>query len=174
MDQLRGLLQQYVGGDENAPQDPSQVEQHYDQVAQAAPKDALAQGISSAMRSDATPEFPQIISQLFGQSNNHQKAGILNRLLGSVNPGMISQVLSGAGLSDLAGALGGGQQPQVTPEQASQVPAPVAGQVAAHAQQQNPSIVDMASQFYSEHPQLVKSLGQKALSVVMGAIGNRV
>ena len=68
----------------------------------------------------------------------------------------------------LGGLLGG--QGQVTPQQASQVPPDAVQQLAAHAERANPSIVDAVSGFYSQHPDLVRSLGAGALALMMGAM----
>ncbi|HXA67004.1 MAG TPA: hypothetical protein VNV82_17735 [Bryobacteraceae bacterium] len=46
-------------------------------------------------------------------------------------------------------------------------------QLAEHAEKQNPSIVDQASQFYAQHPTLVKSLGVGVLALVMSHMSNR-
>ena len=50
---LGNLLKQFTGA--NA--DPAQAEQHFDQVAQTAPRGQLSQGLSQAFRSDQTPPF---------------------------------------------------------------------------------------------------------------------
>ena len=70
-----------------------------------------------------------------------------------------------AGLGGLAALLQKGGT--VTPEQAQEV-SPEAVQVLAQkASQTNPSIVDKASQFYAQHPALVKSIGAGALALLM-------
>ncbi|MEO8836055.1 MAG: hypothetical protein ABI364_04895, partial [Caldimonas sp.] len=56
----------------------------------------------------------------------------------------------------------------ITPEQASQVSPADAGAIAAHAEQQDGSIVDKAAAFYAQHPTLVKSLGASALAIILG------
>ncbi len=120
----------------------------------------LAHGLATAFRSDRTPPFSQMMSHLFGQSNSQQKAGLLNHLF-SVTPSSLA--------SDVLGKVrgGGGNQP-VTPEQAEKV----SPQDAEHAQQHDSSLVDKVSQFYSEHPGLVKTLGVGALAeTVSKAIG---
>src|SRR5262249_15258389 len=94
----------------------SRVEQDFDQVAQSSPHRTLAEGLSEAFRSNQTPPFPQMLGQLFASSNGDQKAGILNRLLGTFGS---SPAASGGALSGLLGMLGGDRQ--VSPETASQV-----------------------------------------------------
>jgi hypothetical protein len=165
LEQLGGLLRQYTGG---ANQPPPDVHDHFDQVAQNAPAGALAGGIASAFRSDQTPPFPQMVGQLFGQSNSAQQAGLLNTLLQSAGPGVLQQVLGGGGL---AGLLGGGGQ--VTPQQAAQIPPQAVQQIAAQAASQNPSVVDTVSNFYAQHPTLVKSLGAAAAAAVLGGLARQ-
>jgi hypothetical protein len=51
----------------------------------------------AAFNSDKTPAFGQMLSTLFNNSTGDQKAGMINRLLSSVSPGTLTQILSGAG-----------------------------------------------------------------------------
>ena len=166
MDQLSDVLKQYSGGTAQA---PSNVNEHFDQVAQAAPQSSVAEGLAAAFRSDQTPAFGQMVSGLFGQSNGEQKAGMLNQLLSSVGPGVLAQLAGGGAL---AGLLGGGAN-SITAQQAQQVSPEVVQQLAAHAEKADPSIVDRASAFYAQHPTLVKTLGGAALSIAMAKVAQR-
>ena len=65
-------------------------------------------------------------------------------------------------------ATTGTTTPRITPEQASQVSPADAGAIAAHAEKQDSSIIDMAAAFYAQHPTLVKSLGASALAIALG------
>ena len=168
MNQLGGLLQQYTGQG----QAPQSVHDDFDQVAQAAPQSAIAEGLAEAFRSDQTPPFGQMVAQLFGQSNGQQRAGILNTLIAAAGPTIAAQMLSRGGASGLAGILGGGQT-QVTPEQAAQVSPESVGEIATHAQQQDPSIIDQVSNIYAAHPTLVKTLGGAALAIALARIAQR-
>jgi hypothetical protein len=143
------------------------VEQDYSQVVQSAPRSHLASGLAEAFRSSETPPFGQMLGTLFGNSNGQQRAGILNKLLGAVGPG----VLASGGLSSLAGLLGGGNN--VTPEQANQIPPETVQQLAEHAEKQNPSIVDQAGEFYAQHPTLVKALGAGSLALIMSHLSQK-
>lgn len=170
MDQLGGLLQQYTGAGAHQ-QAPDQVNEHFDQFAQAAPQSAIADGLAAAFRSDQTPPFNQMLGQLFGQSNGQQRAGILNTLIGTLGPTIVSQVLSRQGSSGLAGLLGGGQT-EVPPDVAAQVSPQAVAELAAHAEQKDPSIIDTMSNFYAEHPTLVKGLGAAALAIAMSRLSS--
>jgi hypothetical protein len=159
---LGNLLQQYLGGG-NA--DASQAADDFDRVAQEAPRETVAQGVTQALRSDQTPPFPQMVGQMFSQGNPDQRAGMLNQLLGSIGPSLLSSVAGGA----LGHLFGGGQaQAQVTPEQASQVSPEQVQDIAAKAEQHNPGIVDRMGDFYSDHPGLVKAIGGAALAIALG------
>jgi hypothetical protein len=46
-------------------------------------------------------------------------------------------------------------------------------QLAEHAQASNPSIVDQASSFYAQHPQLVQGLGAGALALIMSHMSKK-
>ncbi len=174
MNQISGMLQQYSGA--NANQAPSTVHNDYDQFTQAAPQSAIAEGLSAAFRSNETPPFGNMVAQMFGNANGQQRAGILNSLIAAAGPALLSQIMSrggSGGLSSLAGLLGGGQQQQVTPEQAEQVSPEAVQEIAAQAEQKDPSVVDQLSNFYSEHPTLVKTLGGAALTIALAKIAQQ-
>ena len=119
MNEIGSLLQQYKGGSAS----PSgNVEQDFQQVSQAVPRSTVSNALSDAFRSDQTPPFGQMVSQMFGQSNGEQRAGILNQLIAGAG----SSALSGGLLGGLSSLLQG--RSTVTPEQAQQVsPAVVQG-----------------------------------------------
>src|ERR1700676_3175569 len=96
-DQVGTLLRQYTSSGAAAAPAPD-VHAHFDQVAQAAPSSVIAEGLAAAFRSDQTPAFGQMLSTLFANSNAEQKAGMLNQLISSVNPAVLTQILSAAGL----------------------------------------------------------------------------
>src|SRR6516165_2025972 len=73
--QVENLLKRYTSGGAAAQPAPD-VHAHFDQVAQAAPPSAIAEGLAAAFRSDQTPAFGQMLSSLFTQSNGEQKAGL--------------------------------------------------------------------------------------------------
>ncbi len=158
------VLQQYSGASASNP--PANTQQDFSKVAESAPQSHLASGLAEAFRSDQTPPFPQMVGNLFGQSNGQQRAGILNQLLGAAGPNVLSM---------LGGSLGGLLTPgtQVTPQQAEQIPQETVQQLAQHAQQNNPSIVDQASSFYAQHPKLVQGLGAGALALIMSHMSTR-
>lgn len=164
--QIGNMLKQYSSGGAAAAPAPD-VHAHFDQVAQAAPKGVVADGLAAAFRSDRTPAFGEMLSTLFSNSNGDQKAGMLNQLLPFVHPGMLSQVLSGIGLGS------GGKTQELTPEQAQQISPEQVQQLAAHAESSNPSVVDSVSSFYAQHGTLVKTLGGTALSVLLAKVAQR-
>jgi hypothetical protein len=170
-DKVGDLLKHYTGvGAAAAAQTAPDVHAHFDEVAQAVPSNVLAEGLTAAFNSDKTPAFGQMLSTLFNNSTGDQKAGLINQLLGSISPSMLTQVLGGAGL---AGLLGGAGSPQVTAQQAQQLSPEVVQQLANHAQNSNPSIVDTVSNFYAQHATLVKTLGGAALTVALAKVAER-
>src|SRR5215469_6208569 len=142
LDQLKEVLNQYVNNP-GAGEVPAQVNQHFDQVAQAAPSNALAEGLAAAFRSNSTPDFSQMLGSLFAQSNGDQKAGILNQILSSAGPSVLSQFAGGGAFAAL---LAGGAS-RLTPQQAQSVSPEIVQQLAAHAQKSDPSLIDKASAF---------------------------
>jgi len=166
---LGSLLQQYIGG---APAPAGQVEDHFDQASQNSDGGLLSAGLAAAFRSDQTPAFGQMAGQLFGQSNPNQQAGMLNTILAGMGPAVLSSLLnktgSAGGLGGLLGQLtGGGTAPQLTPAQASTLTPDQVQVIADHAEKANPGIIDQMSNFYAEHPTLVKTLGSAALSIAL-------
>lgn len=167
-DKIGNLLQQYTSGGAAAQPAPD-VHAHFDEVAQAAPSSAIAEGLAAAFNSDKTPAFGQMLSTLFNNSTGDQKAGMINHLLSSVSPGALTQVLSGAGL---AGLLGAGST-QLTADQAQKLSPEAVQQLATHAQNANPSVVDAVSNFYAQHTTLVKTLGGAALTIALARVAER-
>jgi hypothetical protein len=170
MNQIGNLVQQYAGA--RADQAPATAHEDFDQVSRAAPRSTIADGIAAALRSDQTPPFAQMVSQLFAQSNGEQRAGLLNTLLSAAGPALLSQVLGRSGASGLGGILGGGQT-QVTPSQAEQVSPQAVEEIAARAADENPSIIDRIGDFFADHPALVQSLGAAAVSMVLARVAER-
>lgn len=145
------------------------VQSTYDQVAHQLPQGTLADGISHTFKSDQTPPFEQMLGGLFNRSNPDQKAGILNQILGALGPNAAA-LLGQAGLGGLAGTLSSGQ---VTPQQAQQIPSESVQVLAQHAAQKDPTLVDRAAAFYSQHPTLVKAIGAGALALLLNRMSRR-
>jgi hypothetical protein len=169
---LLDILNQYT---HPSPATAATSEAHFDQVANEVPPDELGRGVADAMRSDQTPPFSDMVSQLFGRSNPQQRAGLLNQMLASVGPQVLSAI-AGGGLARVLGrgdASAAPARPQVTPEEASQVTPEQVREIAAHAEQHNPNVVDQVGGFFGQHPDLVKGLGGMALAVLLGKLANR-
>jgi hypothetical protein len=165
---LGNLLQQYLGGaaGSNAA-NAARAADDFDQVASTAPRSSMAQGVTEALRSDQTPPFPQMIGQLFGHSDANQRAGMLNQIVGSLGPGVVSSLAGGI----LGNLFRGNEAPApVTPEQAAQLTPEQVQQIAADAERENPGIVERMGDFYAEHPTLVKTIGGAALAIVLGRV----
>src|ERR671916_2894698 len=137
MDQIGNILQQYSGASAQAA--PDNVQDDFDQFAQNAPPSAVADGLAAAFRSEETPPFPSMVSQLFDRSDGQQRAGILNTLIRTLGPTLVAQILArragggasgGGGIGDLLGGLLGGGQPQVTPDVAQQIPTDAVEEIA--------------------------------------------
>ena len=162
------ILQQYAGGATATPR--ANVDDHFDEVARQVPAQDLGSGVAAAFRSDATPPFGQMVGSLFGQSNPQQQAGVLGQLIQSLGPGALTGIAGGV----LGRMFGGNQAPDtITTQQASQLSPSDVTAIAAHAEQQDPSIVDRVGAFYAQHPTLVKTLGAVALSAIMGHLSSR-
>jgi hypothetical protein len=172
---LGNLLQQYVNGASGA--DNTRAEEDFERVTQAAPREAVAHGVTQALRSDQTPPFPQMVGQMFGQSNPNQQAGMLNQLIAAAGPSLLGMLGgrggAGGGMGGLGGMLGNllggasGGQPEITPEQASQLSPEQVQEIAQKAEQENPGVVERMGDFYAQHPNVVKGLGGAALAIAL-------
>jgi hypothetical protein len=87
----------------------------------------------------------------------------------SVNPATLTQILSGVGLAGLAGR----SNTQLTPEQAQKLSPEAVQQLATHAQNSNPSVVESISTFYAQHTTLIKTLGGAAMTVALAKVAER-
>lgn len=139
MNAIGDIVQRYSGQGGGTAAAPQNPHEDFQQVSRTAPPDVVANGLSQAFRSDQTPSFPEMIANLFNHSDPNQRAGLLNR-------------------------LGGGQ---MSPQQAQQVSPGQVQQMAEHAQNTNPGIVDEVSRFYAQHPDVVKAMGGLALSIAL-------
>jgi hypothetical protein len=164
---LGNILQQYLGG---GAANQANTLDDFDQVAQSAPRSTVAQGVTEALRSEQTPPFPKMVSELFGHSDASQRAGMLNQLLGSVGPGLLASVAGGAFGNLFGGQANHAATPTITEEQAATMTPQQVEQIAAQAEQHNPGVVDRMGDFYAQHPTLVKTIGGAALAIVLGRV----
>ena len=164
---------------------PDSVQDDFDQVATNAPPEALSEGLAAAFRSDRTPEFAQMASQMFGRASGSQRANILNTLLQVAGPLVLQQVLARRQGAGTAPASGGGvfggildkvlgrDQPRVTADDADQVDPQAVEEIAREAEKKDPSIIDKLSRVYAEQPQLLRTLGGVALAIALGRLAQR-
>ena len=147
LDIAGGLLQQYL----NAPQGQANaaVEQHFDQVAQQASPELLSKGLAAAFRSDQTPDFAQMAAQMFAQATPEQKQALLAQLHSMLGPAASAPLGSG---SDVA--------PAALESALSQ------------ARASSPTIIDKVSDFYAQHPGLIKTLGGAALTIALAKMAD--
>jgi len=171
-DQLQNVLTQYSGGNTPGPENPQEVEEHFNQIAAVAPQSSLADGLAAAFRSNQTPAFGNMLGSLFSQSNGEQKAGLLNQLMSSVPPGALQSLLGSGAAGGLASLLQSGSG-NISRQQAEQVSPEAVHELAATAEKHDPSIIDTASQFYAQHSTLVKTLGGMAMTMVLAQIAEK-
>src|SRR5580765_3973227 len=111
LDNLTGMLSQYASGATPA----GDAGAHFEQVAQSVDSGTLAQGIAAAMRSDQTPPFAQMVSQLFASGSGEQKIAMLNTLLSSISPEQRAQIASLVPGLGAAASVTGAQAAAVSP-----------------------------------------------------------
>ena len=155
---------------------PTDTETDFDEVARQVSPDVLGSGITQAFRSDQTPPFQDMLGSLFGGSNSQQRAGLLNQLIRSVGPTLLSGIAGGALGRLLQGAQGarGSAAPEVTPSDADQLTPEQMKQIGAAAEKQDPTILDKVGAYYAQHPEVVKVLGGAALAIALGQMATRI
>ena len=151
---------------------PSSVDADFDHFSRTAPSSTVSDGLAEAFRSRQTPPFATMLSQLFDRSPSNQKTNVLNTLVATLGPALVSQLLAKHGANRAANELQGGSG-QISAEVADQVPSNSIEAVAAEAEKKDPSIVDRISRFYAEQPALIKTLGGLALTVAMAKVAQR-
>jgi hypothetical protein len=158
------ILGQYTGG--ASQQLVQRAEQDFDEIAPNTPPEDLRDGLTEAFRSDQTPPFGQMVGQLFGQADSQ---------LGALGPSVLGSLVGGGALGGLSNLLNrsGGQQLQLSPEQADQISPEQVQELANRAEQDNPGVVERMSDFYAQNPTLVKALGGAALAIALGKMAQR-
>jgi len=166
LDSIGGLLQQYAA---NAAAPSGDLAGHYAQVAQAAPQSSVIAGLTEALGSGGAGGFAEMAGQLFTNSGGTQQTNMLNSLLATAGPAVLSQFLGANAGSTLSSMLGGGQT-QLTPAQAASVPADEVSALAQHVHNAAPTVVDRISEIYAAHPQVVQTLGAAAMAMALRKI----
>jgi hypothetical protein len=145
------------------------IEQDFDQVANEAGPDAIQDGIAEAFRSEDTPPFEEMVAQLFDSSEPRVRAGLLDNLLAGLRPASLGN--SHGGLSEIWRRYAAGAR--VSPDRAANVDASEVQEVARQARKQNPGVLERVSRFYARHPELVRSLGNVAMGIVLSRMARR-
>jgi len=142
LNDVGAILQQYA--EAHTSDDFPGIEVDFEQVALAAPKTVLAEGLAEALRSERTPPFPRLVAQLFESADGYQRAALLDLIAGK-------------------GA-------KTSPEDAESVTPEEVERRALEAERKDPSVVERISAFCAERPDLTLALGCAALQVAMARI----
>jgi hypothetical protein len=159
LDDVKDMLNQYASGAAPA----GDAGAHFQQVARSVDSSTLAQGIAAALRSDDTPPFSQLVSQLFASGSGDQKLATINTLLSAVTPeqrARFASMIPGLGVA-------------TTPSAAQTISPDAVQQLAEQVEQHDSGIVDRMSQLYAAHPGLVKTLGSVAMMIAMRKMAER-
>jgi hypothetical protein len=163
---LMDILQQYAAR-------PTSTEKDFDEVVPQVPAEVVGDGLAHAFRSDATPPFGNMVSQLFGGSNPQLRAGLLNQLIRAVGPAVLAKIAGGA-LGRFGQAPAVTASPTVSETDAAQVSPDQVREIAEEAQKQDPGVLDRIGGFYAQHPEIVKGLGGAALAIALGQMATRM
>lgn len=161
---LIDVLQQIINSASTP--EPHQI----DQISREAPRDTLRSGVSEALRSKETPQLSRIVADLFEKASSQERADILNTLVEKLGPGALAGVAGGA----LAGHEGH-DTPLVPVEKAERItPEQVQDVVTTARNADEPGVFERMSNFYAEHPDLVKTLGAGALMIALARMKNNM
>jgi len=170
LNQITDLMDKY--GATQSGSVPDSVDADFDRLSQLAPSEHVSEGLAEAFRSNQTPPFASMLSQLFGRSPANQKTNVLSTLIATLGPSVASQLLAKHGATQAAAELQNGN-PKISLDVAEQIPSQSIEAVAAEAEKKDPSVVDRISKFYAEQPALIKTLGGLALTVAMAKVAQR-
>ncbi len=165
-DEISQILGQYATR-------PTDTSADFDEVAKGVSPDVVRDGLAHSLRSEQTPSFGNMVGSLFGASNGQQRAGLLGQLIQAAGPAVLAQLSSG-GLGKLLRGAVGPAAPQVDPAQAESLSPKDAEAIATAAQKNDPGILDRVADFYSRHPDVVKSLGGAALAIALGHMATKM
>ena len=161
---LFDVLQQIINS-ARAPE-PHQI----DQITREASRDDLKSSVGEALRSKETPQLSQIVADMFERASPQDRADILNTLVEKLGPGALAGVAGGA----LAGHEGA-NAPAVTVDKATTItPDQVRDVVTTARRADEPGVFDRVSDFYAQHPDLVKTLGAGALMIALARMKNNM
>lgn len=166
---MMDILGRYAHADAQRPAPPPQVDSDFTEIAQQAAPDALQDGIAEAFRSDQTPPFEEMVSQLFEHSEPRVRAGLLDNLLAGLAPAAMGSTKGG--LADVWRRYAAGAR--VSPDRAAEVDPLDVQEVARQARRQNPGVLERVSRFYAHHPELVRRLGSVAMGIALAKIARR-
>jgi hypothetical protein len=164
---MMDILGRYA--DARRPPPQPEIEHDFGEVATEAGPDAMQDGIAEAFRSDDTPPFEEMVAQLFENSEPHVRAGLLDNLLAGLKPTALGA--AGGGLTEVWRRYAAGAR--VSPERAANVDPAEVQEVARQARKQNPGVLERVSRFYARHPELVRSLGNVAMTIALSRMARR-
>jgi hypothetical protein len=164
MKQLGGVLDRYADRGAVRPPDEA-VHEDFDQFVRAAPPDAVADGLSAAFRSEHTPPFPLMASQLFGRAGGpamptsspcFSTGGRWWSSRSSPGASAAPRLRPGRRAGRIPAA---GGAPPVTHRSADQLDYGTSRTSRGRRRRGDPSVIDRISQVYAEQPPLVEDAG---------------
>jgi hypothetical protein len=133
-----------------------QAHMHYDEIARTVPADVLAQSIGPALQTMDTQHLKEKIAQAAAQMTPEQRSAFLQEILGG---------LTGSDASVASAVTRAGASPSVAQDPSTATPEDV-GNIAAYAKEHQPELFRRATEFYAQHPTLVKVLGTVAIASI--------
>jgi hypothetical protein len=154
LDQIGSILDQYKAG---AMPSREEAHLHYDEIARTVPTDVLAQSIGPALQTMDTQHLKEKIAQAAAQMTPQQRSAFMREILGGLTAGSDASLAS-----EVTRA---GVSPSVAQDPSTATPQDV-GSIAAYAKEHQPELFRRATEFYAQHPTLVKVLGTVAIASI--------
>ena len=143
------------------PPSPFSVHNEFDELDNHCHRDTLAEGISELFHSRSVAAFGELLSQLYSRSDPAVRTGLIAVLLSAVRP------VGASHSTALAEVIDAFQRGELTADKGHRVSPGDVQQLATHAVRQDVSMLERVSDFYSQHPHLVKTLDPDALRVIL-------
>ncbi len=136
------------------------------QTTEASPVDTIKKLLSSA-GTEGGPDLSGLVGQLFEHSNDTQKKGLLNQIMGALGPqgSSIAQETLGVSLPDAANEYSEEHVANISPEQVQAL--------IAQAHTFAPDLAQRIGGFYSEHHDLLHTVGGFVISFIQKSKHNQ-
>ncbi len=157
------LLKRKRGGHAGAAS--TSVSDRFRHVAMSASPEIMGRLLADAFRSDQTPPFAELVSQMFGAVSPQRQADILGLLLERLSEAAVASMPDGTQVIGLAGPTRG-KGVAISPQGLTGISADQVKRLARLAEWHDPAIIDRIGGLCARHTELIDALGEEAPAVL--------